>query len=126
MATFFDRTEATTWAGAAIIIAVMLVAIAQIHAPKGVWISEGGFEYNLVLIANMLMFGMGGPGALAVDNNVTYPMTLQAIFALALAVTLLSSDIGKLYEVWLRTREEWVEKKLKAAGLIVDPTKGLQ
>ena len=37
-----------------------------------------------------------------------------------------TTDIGKLYEVWLRTREEWVEKKLKAAGLIVDPTKGMQ
>lgn len=30
------------------------------------------------------------------------------------------SDIGKLYEIWLRTRDEWVEKKLKAAGLLVD------
>lgn len=32
-----------------------------------------------------------------------------------------TTDIGKLYEIWLRTRDEWVEKKLKAAGLIVDP-----
>jgi hypothetical protein len=37
-----------------------------------------------------------------------------------------TTDIGKLYEVWLRTREEWVEKKLAACGLIVDPSKGLQ
>jgi hypothetical protein len=38
-----------------------------------------------------------------------------------------TTDIGKLYEVWLRTRDEWVEKKLKAAGLIVDPgNKGIQ
>jgi hypothetical protein len=37
-----------------------------------------------------------------------------------------TTDIGKLYEVWLRTREDWIEKKLKAAGLIVDPSKGLQ
>jgi len=29
-------------------------------------------------------------------------------------------DIGKLYEIWVRTREEWVEKKLKAAGVFVD------
>ena len=32
-----------------------------------------------------------------------------------------TSDIGRLYEIWLRTRDEWVEKKLKAAGLLVDP-----
>jgi len=31
-----------------------------------------------------------------------------------------SPDIGKLYEVWLRTRDEWVEKKLRAMGVIVD------
>jgi hypothetical protein len=31
-----------------------------------------------------------------------------------------SSDIGRLYDIWLRTRDEWVEKKLKQAGLIVD------
>lgn len=32
-----------------------------------------------------------------------------------------SSDVGRLYEIWLRTRDEWVEKKLKQAGVIVDP-----
>lgn len=32
-----------------------------------------------------------------------------------------TTDISKLYDIWLRTRDEWVEKKLKAAGLIVDP-----
>ena len=32
-----------------------------------------------------------------------------------------TSDIGRLYDTWLRTREEWVEKKLKQAGLLVDP-----
>ncbi len=37
-----------------------------------------------------------------------------------------TTDIGKLYEIWLRTRDEWVEKKLKAAGLIVDAGKGIQ
>ncbi|MDB4962952.1 MAG: hypothetical protein JWP01_2951 [Myxococcales bacterium] len=38
-----------------------------------------------------------------------------------------TTDIGKLYEVWLRTREDWVEQKLKAAGVLVDPgTKVIQ
>lgn len=30
-----------------------------------------------------------------------------------------TTDIGKLYEIWLRTRDEWVEKKLKDAGILV-------
>ncbi len=29
-------------------------------------------------------------------------------------------DLGKLYEIWLRTRDEWIEKKLRALGVLVD------
>ena len=32
-----------------------------------------------------------------------------------------TSDVGRLYEIWLRTRDEWIEKKLRAAGVLVDP-----
>lgn len=32
-----------------------------------------------------------------------------------------TSDLGRLYDIWLRTRDAWVEKKLRQAGLIVDP-----
>ena len=32
-----------------------------------------------------------------------------------------TSDVQRLYDIWLRTRDEWVEKKLKQAGLLVDP-----
>jgi hypothetical protein len=31
------------------------------------------------------------------------------------------TDVRRLYDIWLRTRDEWVEKKLKQAGLLVDP-----
>jgi hypothetical protein len=38
-----------------------------------------------------------------------------------------TTDITKLYEMWLRTRDAWVEKKLVAAGMLVDPgTKVIQ
>jgi hypothetical protein len=29
-------------------------------------------------------------------------------------------DVGKLYEMWLRTRDEWIERKLRALGVLVD------
>src|SRR4051794_11244240 len=35
---------------AALIIAVMGAAIASVHWRAGIWTSEGGYEYNLVLI----------------------------------------------------------------------------
>jgi hypothetical protein len=38
-----------------------------------------------------------------------------------------TTDIVRLYEIWLRTRDEWIEKKLRAAGVLVDPgTKVIQ
>jgi hypothetical protein len=38
-----------------------------------------------------------------------------------------TTDINRLYEIWLRTRDEWIEKKLRAAGVLIDPgTKVIQ
>lgn len=46
---------------------------------------------------------------------------------IAIAELSATTDVTRLYEIWLRTRDEWVEKKLKAAGVLVDPgTKVLQ
>src|SRR3954463_604950 len=53
---------------AASISGVMLTAIRKVHADKGVWVTEGGFEYNAVLLA--LMFGLAeaGPGPYSLDR----------------------------------------------------------
>lgn len=32
-----------------------------------------------------------------------------------------TADVGRLYEMWLRTRDEWIERKLRAIGVLVDP-----
>ncbi len=45
---------------------------------------------------------------------------------IALSEASATTDIGRLYEIWLRTRDEWVEKKLREAGILVDGTKVLQ
>ncbi|HLL22282.1 MAG TPA: hypothetical protein VK427_09130 [Kofleriaceae bacterium] len=45
----------------------------------------------------------------------------------ALAELNATTDISRLYEIWLRTRDEWIEKKLRAAGVLIDPgTKVIQ
>jgi hypothetical protein len=31
-----------------------------------------------------------------------------------------TADVTRLYEIWLRTRDEWIEKKLRAVGVLVD------
>ena len=38
-----------------------------------------------------------------------------------------SNDVTRLYEIWLRTRDEWVERKLRALGVLVgDPSNDVQ
>jgi hypothetical protein len=50
-----------------------------------------------------------------------FPRFVDVLAAVRKRVDLGSNDLGRLYEIWLRTRDEWVEKRLKAAGLLVDP-----
>lgn len=54
--------------GPAMITGTMAVAIAKVHAKNGVWVSKGGFEYNLTLIAAALALAGEGPGALSIDG----------------------------------------------------------
>jgi putative oxidoreductase len=54
--------------GSALIIAVMVVAIATVHAPKGPWVTDGGYEYNIVLIAAAFALAGAGPGEISLDD----------------------------------------------------------
>jgi putative oxidoreductase len=54
--------------GAAAVIGVMTVAILTVHLPKGPWATEGGYEYNVVLIAIAFALGCAGPGGWSVDH----------------------------------------------------------
>lgn len=45
----------------------MLTAISRVHFTKGPWLSKGGYEYNLVLIAALLAIAEAGPGPLSLD-----------------------------------------------------------
>jgi putative oxidoreductase len=46
---------------AAALIAVMTVAVIKVHFAKGIWSTEGGYEYNAVLAA--VVFALSGVGA---------------------------------------------------------------
>lgn len=54
--------------GAALVSAVMFTAVFTAHRGKGIWATEGGAEYNLVLIAGMFALTAVGAGAWSVDN----------------------------------------------------------
>ena len=50
------------------ITSVMLTAINRVHLKNGPWVSNGGYEYNVVLIAAVLALADVGPGALSLDH----------------------------------------------------------
>lgn len=49
------------------IIAAMLVAIVEVHWPKGFWNSNGGIEFPLVNLAAALALGLLGAGSYSLD-----------------------------------------------------------
>lgn len=51
---------------AAGLIATMVTAIRKVHAPSGPWNSNGGYEYNVTLIAALAAVA-AGPGKLSFD-----------------------------------------------------------
>ncbi len=47
---------------------VMLTAIHRVHLKNGPWVTNGGYEYNAVLIAAVLALAEVGPGGLSLDH----------------------------------------------------------
>ncbi len=58
---------ALTPLGVASMTGAMVTAIRKVHVSNGPWVSDGGWEYNAVLIAAGAMLADHGPGALSID-----------------------------------------------------------
>jgi putative oxidoreductase len=58
----------------------MLVAIALVHWPKGFWVTKGGYEFNLSILAAIAAIALIGPGAYSLDSalgiHLPEPVTL--------------------------------------------------
>ena len=50
-----------------IIAGTMVIAIAKVHGPNGLWSTQNGYEYNLVLLAVTIGVALTGPGQYALD-----------------------------------------------------------
>jgi putative oxidoreductase len=53
---------------AAALIAVMTAAVLTVHAPNGIWNTNQGYEFNLVLAAVVFALAGVGAGAWSLDN----------------------------------------------------------
>ncbi len=50
----------------------------------------------------------------------SFPRFVDVLAEVRKRVDFAGADVVKLYEQWLRTRDEWIEQKLRAAGVLVD------
>ncbi len=55
--------------GALAIVITMVVAISAVAGRHGFWVQNGGYEYNLLIIAVALVLILAGPGAYAIDHR---------------------------------------------------------
>ena len=96
----------------AFVLGVMLGAVVFVHWPK-LWVQQGGFEYPLVNIAIVSMFGLMGPGAWSLDEAIgtadllANPWTyLVCAVVVAISVTSLATLREPSHERWQRPSEE--------------------
>jgi putative oxidoreductase len=77
-----------TPAAAAALIGVMTTAIRKVHLANGPWVSNGGWEYNAVLIALLTALADDGPGDASLDAKLGIRATgpLWGLGALAVGV----------------------------------------
>jgi putative oxidoreductase len=73
----------------------MLVAIATVHLARGFWVTKGGYEFNLALLAAVAALALTGPGAYSLDAalriHLPEPLTLLVgtiLLIVGVAVTL--------------------------------------
>jgi putative oxidoreductase len=61
-------TGLLTPVGASLLSGTMVTAIRKVHAANGPWASNGGYEYNLVLLAVVFALADVGPGRWSLDE----------------------------------------------------------
>jgi len=76
--------------GAALVITVMVTAIGSVHLPKGFWVTDGGFEYNLMILASSAALSFTGPGAYSLDavNGLLFGGWLPGVIAVLAGLVL--------------------------------------
>lgn len=74
---------------AALIVGIMLTAIVKVHAANGLWNTGGGYEFNLLIIANAFLLGMSPPTPASVDYGMNYGWTHAQMFIVSLVVVII-------------------------------------
>jgi putative oxidoreductase len=67
----------------------MLVAMIKVHLPTGLWNTNGGMEFPLVMATVALVVGLVGPGLYSLDSGLGLSLPQPAAFVIAIVVALL-------------------------------------
>jgi putative oxidoreductase len=80
---------------------VMLTAINRVHLKNGPWVANGGYEYNVVLIAAALALAEVGPGELSLDHALgterSGPLTAVAAAAIGVVGAVGAHQLAQAY-----------------------------
>ena len=90
---------------AAALIGVMVAAILTVHAKNGIWNTNQGYEFNLVLISAVFALSGVGAGAWSLDNAFGFDLhgTIWAIAVLAAGII---GGIGAILSGRMSARHE--------------------
>lgn len=75
------------------LIAGMITAIRKVHFRNGLWNGNGGYEFNLLLIAALVYLAETGPGCASIDHAVGCECGHRARGLLALAAGAIASTV---------------------------------
>lgn len=78
--------------GAAAVFGAMFMAMFKVHFKNGFWMSKGGYEFTLLLVAVIIGIGLVGPGSFSLDALFGIPLFEPSLF-LGLALAALLVDL---------------------------------
>ena len=80
--------------GAAAIFVAMIVGIFKVHWRSGLWNSNRGYEFNLIVAVNALILGLVGPGAYALDHTLSMVWSPPLVFGVSALIGIIAVIIG--------------------------------
>jgi putative oxidoreductase len=103
----------------ALISGVMITAIRRVHLKNGPWVSDGGWEYNALIIATLFAVTDHGPGSPSVDAS-----AFPRLHGPALAIAALAAGAAGSYLATDVLNEGEETPATGAADVAGDPASG--
>jgi putative oxidoreductase len=87
--------------GALGVTIVMINAVYLVHWPKGFFVGNGGYEFNLLIAASVVALAAIGPGRFSLDHAIGWDDNISGVWwgvgvgGLAIVVAFLSLTVGR-------------------------------